>query len=56
VAVGFFGLKLREEIEGREGLVVAGGGGAMLCRLVVDVEEATEVAIEARLLGGPEML
>jgi hypothetical protein len=56
VVVGFFGLRLREEMERREVLVVTGGGGAMLCRLVVDVEEATEGAIEARLLGAPEIL
>lgn len=57
VVIGFLGLILREEMEGREGLVAAGGGGAMLCRLAADVvDEATDGAIEARLLGGPDML
>jgi hypothetical protein len=56
VVVGFFGLRLREAMGGREGLAAAGGGGAILCRLVVDVEEATDGAIEARLEGAPEML
>lgn len=36
VVVGFFGLKLREEIEGRGVLVAGCGGGAMLCLRVVD--------------------
>ena len=56
VVVGFFGLRLREAIEGREGFTAAGGGGAILCRLVVDVEEATDGTIEARLVGAPEIL
>lgn len=48
---------LRVEMEGREGLAIGCGGGAMLCRLVVDgVEGAAEEAIEARLPGGPDIL
>jgi hypothetical protein len=60
VVEGFFGLKLREAIEGREVLVGADGGGAILCRLAsalaVDVDEATDGAIEALFAGAPAML
>lgn len=55
MVVGFFGLKLREEMEGRGALAVGGGGGAILCRLVVDGVNGA-AAIEARLAGGPDIL
>jgi hypothetical protein len=56
-AEGFFGLKLRGVIEGRDALETVDSGGAMVCRRVSGFVTAdAEGAKDARFAGGPLIL